>query len=182
MIASESVWHHPPDGKSRSRMETTMKKKVLISLAATMIMVAGFATSADAQRGRGGGPGVGRMGGAGFVGARGGFVGPRGGFVGAPGIRRAAFVGGPGFVGGRRFVGGPGWVGGRRFVGGPWWGWRRPFVRAAFIGTGLGFYGGYYGYGGCARWRVVPTPCGPQWRLVNVCYAPVGWGGWSGYY
>jgi hypothetical protein len=37
-------------------------------------------------------------------------------------------------------------------------------------------------YGGCNRWRVVATPWGPQWRLVNVCFAPVGWGGgWAGY-
>jgi hypothetical protein len=154
-------------------METPMMKKMLMSLAATMLMVAGFATSADAQRGRGGGPGVGRVGGAGVVGVR-------GGFVGAPGFRRAAFVGGPGWVGGRRWVGGPGWYGGRRWVGGPWWGYRRPFVRAGFIGAGL--YGGYYGYGygGCARWRWVATPWGPQWRLVNVCYAPVGYG-YGGY-
>jgi hypothetical protein len=155
-------------------METSMKK-VLISLAATMILVAGFATSADAQRGRGGGPGVGRGGGAGFVGVRGG--GAR--FVGGPGFRRAGFIGGPGWVGGRRFVGGPGWVGGRRFVGGPWWGHRRPFIRAGFIGAGFGYP--YYAYGGCRRWRVVPTPWGPQWRLVNVCYAPVGfYGGYPG--
>jgi hypothetical protein len=153
-------------------METPMMKKVLLSLAATMIMVAGFATSADAQRGRGG-PGVGRIGGPGFVGVR-------GGFVGAPGFRRAGFVGGPGWVGGRRWVGGPGWYGGRRWAGGPWWGYRRPFVRAGFVGAGL--YGGYYGYGygGCARWRWVATPWGPQWRLVNVCYAPVGYG-YGGY-
>jgi hypothetical protein len=51
---------------------------------------------------------------------------------------------------------------------------------AGFIGAGL--YGGYYGYGygGCARWRWVATPWGPQWRLVNVCYAPVGYG-YGGY-
>ncbi|MBX9777232.1 MAG: hypothetical protein K2Y71_22885 [Xanthobacteraceae bacterium] len=144
-----------------------MMKKVLMSLAAAMIMVAGFATSADAQRGRGGGPGVVRVGGPGFVGVR-------GGFVGAPGFRRAAFVGGPGWVGGRRWVGGPGWYGGRRWVGGPGWryrrlGWGVPVVAA-------GWYGGY---GGCMRWRPVATPWGPQWRLVNICYAPVGFYGYG---
>jgi hypothetical protein len=36
---------------------------------------------------------------------------------------------------------------------------------------------GYYGYGGgCRQWRVVGTPWGPQYRLVNVCYSPVGYG------
>jgi hypothetical protein len=28
---------------------------------------------------------------------------------------------------------------------------------------------------------VVPTPWGPQWRLVNVCYAPIGYGYGFGY-
>lgn len=146
-------------------------KKVLLSLAAALIMVAAFATSADAQRGRGG-PGFHRGGGGGFVGVRGG------GFrVAGPGFRRAGFVGGPGF---RRagFVGGPGYWGGRRWVGGPrWWGPRR-FVGAGFVGAGLVGAGAYYGGygGGCRQWQVVGTPWGPQWRLVNVCFAPVGYG------
>jgi hypothetical protein len=43
--------------------------------------------------------------------------------------------------------------------------------------VGVGAYPYYASYyGGCRRWRVVPTPWGPQWRLVNVCYAPVGYG------
>ena len=29
---------------------------------------------------------------------------------------------------------------------------------------------GYYGYGGCYVRRVVPTPWGPRWRVVNRCY------------
>ena len=146
-------------------------KKVLLSLAAALIVVAGFATSADAQRGRGG-PGFHRGGGGGFVGVRGG------GFrVAGAGFRRAGFVGGPGF---RRagFIGGPGYWGGRRWVGGPrWWGPRR-FVGAGFVGAGLVGAGAYYGGygGGCRRWQVVGTPWGPQWRLVNVCFAPVGYG------
>ncbi len=45
------------------------------------------------------------------------------------------------------------------------WGWG-PRV---FIG-GPGYYGGYYGYGGCYVRRLVPTPWGPRWRLVNRCY------------
>jgi hypothetical protein len=47
-----------------------------------------------------------------------------------------------------------GWGGPRLFVGGP-----------AFYGYG---YGG--GYGGCYVRRLVPTPWGPRWRLVNRCY------------
>jgi hypothetical protein len=43
-----------------------------------------------------------------------------------------------------------GWGGPRVFVGGP------------------AFYG--YGYGGCYVRRLVPTPWGPRWRLVNRCY------------
>ena len=44
-----------------------------------------------------------------------------------------------------------GWGGGPRFfVGGP------------------AYYG--YGYGGCYVRRLVPTPWGPRWRLVNRCY------------
>ncbi|MBS0529043.1 MAG: sulfur globule protein precursor [Proteobacteria bacterium] len=30
--------------------------------------------------------------------------------------------------------------------------------------------GPVYGYGGCYVRRVVPTPWGPRWRLVNRCY------------
>jgi len=46
--------------------------------------------------------------------------------------------------------GGLGWGGPRFFVGGP------------------AYYG--YGYGGCYVRRLVPTPWGPRWRLVNRCY------------
>ena len=44
--------------------------------------------------------------------------------------------------------GGWGWGGPRFFVGGP----------------------AFYGYGGCYARRLVPTPWGPRWRLVNRCY------------
>jgi hypothetical protein len=142
-------------------------KKVLLSLAATLIMVAGFATNADAQRR--GGPGFYRGTGGGFVAVRSG-----GGFrVAGAGFRRAGFVGGPRWVGGRRWVGGPRWWGPRRFVG---YG-----VGAGFVAAGAyPYYAGYYG-GGCRRWRVVPTPWGPQWRLVNLCYAPIAYGYGYGY-
>ena len=53
--------------------------------------------------------------------------------------------------------GGHGWHGG--------WGWHGPRV---FIG-GPAYYG-YGGYGGCYVRRLVPTPWGPRWRLVNRCY------------
>jgi hypothetical protein len=43
-----------------------------------------------------------------------------------------------------------GWGGPRFFVGGP------------------AYYG--YGYGGCYVRRLVPTPFGPRWRLINRCY------------
>jgi hypothetical protein len=146
-------------------------KKVLLSLAGALIIVAGFATSADAQRGRGGAGFSRGGGGAGFVGVRG--AGFRGGFVGGPGFRRAGFVGGPGVWGGRRWAGGPRWWGPRRFVG-------AGFVGAGLVGAGA-YYGGYGG--GCRQWQVVGTPWGPQWQLVNVCFAPVGYGyGPVGYY
>ncbi|KRR25672.1 sulfur globule protein precursor [Bradyrhizobium lablabi] len=44
------------------------------------------------------------------------------------------------------------------------WGWGGPRV---FIG-GPAYYAG--GYGGCYARRLVPTPWGPRWRLVNRCY------------
>jgi hypothetical protein len=45
------------------------------------------------------------------------------------------------------------------------WGWG-PRI---YVG-GPVYYGGYGGYGGCYVRRLVPTPWGPRWRLVNVCY------------
>lgn len=55
-------------------------------------------------------------------------------------------------------AGGPGWHHG--------WGWGPRHV-------GVPFYFGppvSYGYGGCFVRRLVPTPWGPRWRLVNRCY------------
>jgi hypothetical protein len=37
-----------------------------------------------------------------------------------------------------------------------------------FFAGGPSYYN--YGYGGCYQRRLVPTPWGPRWRLVNVCY------------
>jgi len=50
--------------------------------------------------------------------------------------------------------------------GGHGWhhGWGGPRI---FIG-GPAYYG--YGYGGCYVRRLVSTPWGPRWRLVNRCY------------
>ena len=44
------------------------------------------------------------------------------------------------------------------------WGWGGPRI----VGGGPAYYGG--GYGGCYVRRLVPTPWGPRWRLVNRCY------------
>ncbi len=55
-----------------------------------------------------------------------------------------------------------GWHGG--WHGGGWhrgWGYAGPRVFAG---------GPAYGYGGCYVRRLVPTPWGPQWRVVNRCY------------
>ena len=48
--------------------------------------------------------------------------------------------------------------------GGGWHGWGGPRI---VIG-GPAYYGG--GYGGCYVRRLVGTPWGPQWRLVNRRY------------
>ncbi|WP_454629049.1 sulfur globule protein precursor [Bradyrhizobium cenepequi] len=53
-----------------------------------------------------------------------------------------------------------GWHGGWRHGGG--WGPR--------VVVGGPAYYGYGGYGGCYARRLVPTPWGPRWRLVNRCY------------
>jgi hypothetical protein len=58
--------------------------------------------------------------------------------------------------------------------GGPGWhaGWyHRPyggFYGPRFYVGGPAYYAG--GYGGCYVRRLVPTPWGPRWRLVNRCY------------
>jgi hypothetical protein len=130
-------------------------KKLLMSCAGAFLLIAAGITTADAQMGRGhGGPsGAARMSGGG---------GPR--FIGGGGPRFIAGGGGPRFIAG----------GGLRRHG-AFFGPRR-FVRRGF------FVGGYpYGfYGGCIRWRLVPTPWGWVHRRVNICryrYGyPLGYG------
>jgi hypothetical protein len=48
-------------------------------------------------------------------------------------------------------------------------GWHRWGGPRIVIG-GPAYYGGGYAYGGCYVRRLVPTPWGPRWRLVNRCY------------
>lgn len=53
--------------------------------------------------------------------------------------------------------------------GGGWHGgWHRGYYGPRFYVGGPAYYGG--GYGGCYVRRLVPTPWGPRWRLVNRCY------------
>lgn len=47
---------------------------------------------------------------------------------------------------------------------GGWHGWGGPRI----VVGGPAYYGG--GYGGCYVRRLVGTPWGSQWRLVNRCY------------
>jgi hypothetical protein len=57
-----------------------------------------------------------------------------------------------------------GWHGG--WHGGWYHGWGSPrFLVGGPVHDGYG-----YGYGGCYVRRLVPTPWGPSWRLVNRCY------------
>jgi hypothetical protein len=59
-----------------------------------------------------------------------------------------------------------GWHGG--WHGGGWHGgWGGPRF---FVGGPGYYYGPSYGYGGCYVRRLVPTPWGPRWRLINRCY------------
>jgi hypothetical protein len=51
------------------------------------------------------------------------------------------------------------WYGGWGFHG---YGWGAPRF---FVGGPVS-----YGYGGCYVRRLVPTPWGPRWRLINRCY------------
>ncbi|WP_315739457.1 MULTISPECIES: sulfur globule protein precursor [unclassified Bradyrhizobium] len=60
-----------------------------------------------------------------------------------------------------------GWHGGGWHGGGWHGGWHRPFYGPRFFVGGPAYS---YGYGGCYVRRVVPTPWGPRWRLINRCY------------
>jgi hypothetical protein len=53
-----------------------------------------------------------------------------------------------------------GWYGG---------GWHRAWWGPRIAVGGPGYYPSY-GYGGCYARRLVPTPWGPRWRVVNRCY------------
>jgi hypothetical protein len=45
-------------------------------------------------------------------------------------------------------------------------GWHHGYWGPRFYAGGPAYYGGY---GGCYARRWVATPCGPRWRVVNVC-------------
>jgi hypothetical protein len=47
-------------------------------------------------------------------------------------------------------------------------GWHGGWGGPRFLVGGPAYYG--YGYGGCYVRRLVPTPWGPRWQLVNRCY------------
>jgi hypothetical protein len=84
----------------------------------------------------------------------------------APSAASAHWHGG----GGGWHGGGGGWHGGG-WHGGGWHGggWRHSFYgpRAFVAGPAYAYS---TGYGGCYTRRLVPTPWGPRWRLVNRCY------------
>ncbi len=60
---------------------------------------------------------------------------------------------------------GGGWHGGGGWHSGWHGGWGAPRF---YAGGGPAYYA--YGYGGCYVRRLVPTPWGPRWRLINRCY------------
>jgi len=60
-----------------------------------------------------------------------------------------------------------GWHGGGWHGGGWHGGWHRGWGGPRFFVGGPVYAGGY---GGCYVRRLVPTPWGPRWRLVNRCY------------
>jgi hypothetical protein len=49
-------------------------------------------------------------------------------------------------------------------------GWHRGWHGSYWGGPRIVAGGPAYGYGGCYVRRLVPTPWGPRWRLVNSCY------------
>jgi hypothetical protein len=57
--------------------------------------------------------------------------------------------------------GGGGWHGGAGWHHGHGWGGPRFYARGPVVS---------YGYGGCYVRRLVPTPWGPRWRMINRCY------------
>jgi hypothetical protein len=61
------------------------------------------------------------------------------------------------------------WHGGGWHGGGWHGGWHRGWGGPRLL-VGGPVYAGGYGYGGCYVRRLVPTPWGPRWRLINRCY------------
>jgi hypothetical protein len=57
--------------------------------------------------------------------------------------------------------GGGGWHGDGGWHHGHGWGGPRFYARGPVVS---------YGYGGCYVRRLVPTPWGPRWRMINRCY------------
>src|SRR6266540_6146283 len=159
--------------------------RALLSIGAALALAAAalLPTSADAQRGHGGGPNVGARGGGGAAfaaprgGGGGGFVAPRGGGGG----------GGGGFVaprGGTAFAAVPRGGGGvavaapragaGSWSGGPWRG--RHHVRRGAIALGFAapYYYDYatpyyYADDDCYQLQQVPTAWGWQYQRVYVC-------------
>ncbi|MET4038735.1 sulfur globule protein precursor [Bradyrhizobium sp. RT6a] len=56
---------------------------------------------------------------------------------------------------------GGGWHGGGGWHHGHSWGGPRFYARGPVVS---------YGNGGCYVRRLVPTPWGPRWRMINRCY------------
>jgi hypothetical protein len=56
--------------------------------------------------------------------------------------------------------------------GGGHGGWHHGWGGPRFFAGGPVYYGYGYndGYGGCYVRRLIPTPFGPRWRLINRCY------------
>ena len=61
------------------------------------------------------------------------------------------------------------WHGGGWHGGGWHGGWHRGWGGARLFVGGPAYVAGY-GAGGCYVRRLVPTPWGPRWRLINRCY------------
>jgi hypothetical protein len=61
------------------------------------------------------------------------------------------------------------WHGGGWHGGGGHGGWHRGWGGPRLF-VGEPAYVGGYGTGGCYVRRLVPTPWGPRWRLINRCY------------
>ncbi len=152
--------------------------KIGSTIAALILTVASFSTSAEAQRGFSGhvggfGPSMGAISGprlGAFSGAGMG-VAPRMAPMGAVAPRIGGFAG-PGHYGpgGFRYAyGHPGY----RYRHGNYWPY---FVGAAALGVAAAWpYYDDYGYDSCYRVRRVWTPYGWTWQQIDVCGYPYGY-------